>query len=43
MYEDQIFKVLSNGENIRTLMLMILGFLIIEIGPFLYVLDWSFM
>ena len=43
MVENQVLKAMFSGADIKTLMLTIVGFFIIEIAPFFYVLDWKFM
>lgn len=43
VWEDSLYKALLTDGRISNLMILIAGFVVIEIIPFLFVLDWRFM
>ena len=43
LWEDRLYQALLADGKLSNLMILITGFLVIEIIPFLFVLDWRFM
>ena len=43
VWEDRLYKAMLTDGRISNLMILIAGFVVIEIIPFLFVLDWRFM
>jgi hypothetical protein len=43
MWEDRLYQALLTIGRTSALMILITGFVVIEIIPFLFVLDWRFM